>query len=325
MLVLGAASAARADTAATVAPPPVVPAALASSTTYAFPWRATTFRVVETIPEQHRSTVVIIVPGAFANDANGDYPALHMRTHFYEDLADVIAADGFAVIRYARQRDDWESETSLAQQVADVDLADRIAKIDRLVAFARRRPGVTGVAIVAHSEGCLAVAGSRAAVLAMLGVSCPGRRLFDTFLDATAHTPQGTSSAAYGQLARDVAAVRAGASETGTNDVLGAYFFGAMSSGPIAYLREMDRIEPCAAYAGIAFPIELLSGERDGASSPASCGSGSGARAALRRPVAGADHFMRVEATSPIPWIKGDAALSPAFERSLRSWLEALQ
>jgi hypothetical protein len=317
---------ARAQTAAASAQIPAASAqapvtTVASSTTYAFPWRTTTFQVVETVPERHRSTVVVIVPGAFASDANGDYPALAMRPHFYEDLSDVVTAEGYPVIRYARRRDDWESEPNLALQVADTDLADRAAKVDRVIAFARSRPGVTGVVVVAHSEGCLFAARSRASVRGMLGISCPGLRLFDTFLDAAANA-QGTSSFVYRRLAADVVAVRAGAVDTAPDDALGAYFFGAMSSAPLAYLREVDRIEPCAAYGAPAFPVELLSGGADPTSAAWPCGAQT-ERPVRRRLVAGADHFMRVGATSPIPWIKGDPELSPGFERGVRAWLAA--
>lgn len=140
-----------------------------------------------TMPEgQEVQWAIVLVPGSMSNDVDGNYPGTPMQPHLYADLARQLAAQGHAVLRYAKYGAGTGAEISDEQLVRTQRVFPRqrviaetaISKLRELVSQTR------GLAIAGHSEG--SVHGMQIAqqpgIDAFISLSGPALHYLDLFI-----------------------------------------------------------------------------------------------------------------------------------------------
>lgn len=221
---------------------------------------------------------VVIVPGSFWNDVDGDYLAgngnpFQIRPHMYKDLAEGLAANGVAALRYARA---GEAVIDAAEAAAHRRFSDR-ATVVRKAAEALRRtaPGIGRLALAGHSEGgpvsldFLSREGT-AGIDAYISLSAPARKMFDIMLQqAEAATVDGLMrfgpmSSRFDDYRTALELVRSG------NPIppdlikkLPPFGVHAMDEAGKAYLRDYDLVDSMALIAGLSLPVLLVQGGLD--------------------------------------------------------------
>jgi hypothetical protein len=221
---------------------------------------------------------IVLVPGSFMNDIDGDYLPEHgnpftAKPHAYKDLARQLAAGGCAVLRYARG---GVTVVDKDQAQAHRHFADRTAVVAEAVRVLRAAvPTVRHIALAGHSEGgpvsLLLMTTDRATKIdAYISLSAPALRMFDLLRQQTAKSvkdgmlsfgPRTYPFAAYEQA---MALVREGkpvpAELAKQLPPMGVW---AMDETSKRYLREYDEIDSRKLIAEIGCPVLILQGTED--------------------------------------------------------------
>lgn len=289
--------------------------------------------------------VVIIVPGSFATDIDGNFRPEHgnpfsASPHAYKDLSQQLAADGCAALRYARG-----GVTVVDKAVADAHkhFADRTAVIAACVRAARARiPGVR-VALAGHSEG------GPAALLftslypelkvdAYISLSAPGRRFFDIMLQQTEESAK-AGVPAFGGMKVDLDASREAIAYIRRSEPVPAAIlkrlppFGvhAMDEKAKQYLREYDAVDPLKLVAALRCPVLLVQGGEDTSVYPDNAGLLASARAGNpavteKALFPGLQHFYKKvpPGIDPMAAFNLETDCDPAVAAAIAAWLVKL-
>jgi alpha-beta hydrolase superfamily lysophospholipase len=237
---------------------------------------------VVTVPETGEAAWgIVIVPGSFPNDVDGNYlrecgSPFNARPHAYKDLAQQLAGEGCAVLRYARG---GVTTLDKDQAAAHRHFADRTAVVVEAVRVLRTiMPGLEYCALAGHSEGgpvCLLLMTqdeetTEIGIDAYISLSAPARRIFDIMLEQTEKTVRdgmasfGPMTFPFSAYKRALNLVREG--QPVPEELLrqlpamGVY---AMDEASKLYLREYDQINSEKLIAEIPFPVLIVQGEKD--------------------------------------------------------------
>ena len=246
---------------------------------YALVVNGTSAPALVTLPESGAATWgVVLVPGSFPNDIDGNYLPEHgnpfsAKPHAYKDLALQLAGRGCAVLRYARG----------GVTVLDKDLAaahrhftDRTAVAAEAVRVLRAAvPGLKYVALAGHSEGgpvslLLMTADREVKIDDYISLSAPARRMFDIMIQQTELTVRdgiasfGPMTYPFSAFEKAMALVRA--ERPVPQDLMkqlppmGVW---AMDETSKRYLREYDEIDSRKLIAELACPVLIVQGKKD--------------------------------------------------------------
>jgi len=246
---------------------------------YALVVNGTSAPALVTVPDSGVATWgIVLVPGSFPNDIDGNYLPEHgnpfsAKPHAYKDLALQLAGRGCAVLRYARG-----GVTILDKDLAAAHrhFADRTAAVAEAVRVLRAAvPSLKYVALAGHSEGgpvslLLMTSDKGIKIDAYISLSAPARRMFDIMLQQTAATAR-DGMASFGPMKFPFSAyeqamtlVREG--KPVPPDLLkqlppmGVHAMDEMSK---QYLREYDEIDSRKLVAAIACPVLIVQGKMD--------------------------------------------------------------
>jgi alpha-beta hydrolase superfamily lysophospholipase len=221
---------------------------------------------------------VVLVPGSFANDVDGNYAPgpgspFAAKPHVYKDLARQLAARGVAVLRYARA---GATTIDAAESAAHRRFADRTNVVAAAIRALRDAvPGLGGVALAGHSEGgpvsLLGLTGSPALKAeAYISLSAPARRMFDIMLQQTESSTKdgwvtfGPSRFRRSDYELSFEFIRRG--EPVPEDLkktLPPFGVHSMDAASQAYLRDYDRLESVKMIAALPLPVLVVQGELD--------------------------------------------------------------
>jgi hypothetical protein len=219
---------------------------------------------------------VLILPGSLFSDVDGDYPAMGMRPHAYADIAGQLAGLGWVSLRMAKIGPGTGSralDQALALKNATFDgrLEQAAAALARLRAAAPAGPLI----VAGHSEGAV-VANRLAAdprgrgLAGVVSLSGPALRLLDILRgQVAAMTPPGGPTPDLSVLDAALAAIRAGQPlppEAAKNPQ--TMMMAAMPPTSLAYLAQVDAVDPLAAVAAVRQPMLLIQGGRDASVTP---------------------------------------------------------
>ena len=275
---------------------------------------------------------VLIVPGSLFSDVDGDYPSWNVRPHVYRDLAHQLAARGVASLRQAKIGPGTGSETMDATAAAaHLHFAERVVVCR--AALVRLRAAVPGVRVVAagHSEGAVVTsllgAESGVSLDGIVSLSGPSLRILDIMRAQTAAMMPGADM---GVFDRAAAAIRAGqplAEEARSNPMLAGMV--SMPPQAIAYLREVDEVDPCAAIARVRQPMLLVQGGRDQSVTPEQVDALAAARGALPTQIerfAELQHFYKraPEGLDAMQSFGLSDESDPAVAAAITAWMTAL-
>ncbi len=234
---------------------------------------------VVTLPESGGAAWgIVLVPGSFPSDIDGNYLPEHgnpfsAKPHAYKDLAWQLAGRGCAVLRYARG-----GVTVLDKDVAAAHrhFADRTVVVAEAVRVLRAAvPNLKYVALAGHSEGgpvslLLMTSDKGIKIDAYISLSAPARRMFDIMRQQTALTVRdgmasfGPMTYPFSAYEQAMALVREG--RPVPPDVMkqlppmGVW---AMDETSKRYLREYDEIDSRKLIAEIDCPVLIVQGKMD--------------------------------------------------------------
>ncbi|MHB1535896.1 MAG: alpha/beta hydrolase [Acidimicrobiales bacterium] len=214
---------------------------------------------------------VVIVPDDGATNRNGFAPTNAVSDPLYADLAQALAADGIASLRYDRR---GQGQSVLPSAKA-VTLPDVTGDARAAVTFLAGRADVdhSRLAVIGDGQGglvALQVAAADPAVRAVVLVSTPGRPVLDSMvqqLQAIAPTPA-MGQQLVAQLQATVAALEAGHPEP-SQAQLPAPIQPLLPPGEGPYLKSIFALNPPALAAGVHVPTLVVQGGADPALSPA--------------------------------------------------------
>jgi pimeloyl-ACP methyl ester carboxylesterase len=221
---------------------------------------------------------IVIVPGSFANDIDGNYLPEHgnpfsAKPHAYKDLSRQLAGRGFAALRYAKG-----GVTTFDKDLAAAHrhFVDRTAVVAEAVRALRSEvPGLKYVALAGHSEGgpvCLLLMtlDKELSIDAYISLSAPARRMFDILLQQTAETVKdgmasfGPMKFRFSDYERAMGLVREGKPVPEelrkALPPMGVY---AMDEASKRYLKEYDEVDSMKLIAGITCPVLIVQGDKD--------------------------------------------------------------
>lgn len=280
---------------------------------------------------------ILLLPGSLFIDVDGDMPAMGIRPHAYADIAGQLAALGWASLRMAK------IGPGTGSRVVDADVAGHHANFAARETFAAaalarlRASAPHGPAIVAgHSEGALvanllAARRSRAAIQGVISLSGPAVRLLDILRgQVAAMAGAGEPPPDISKLDAAIAAIRAGEPlPPGAASNPQTAMLASMPPMSLAYLADVDRIDPLVAAAAVRQPMLLIQGGRDDSVTPDQVDALSRARG--RRPTAvrkfpELTHFYKVAPAGITA--QASMALStqsdPAVAAAMASWCDGL-
>jgi len=220
---------------------------------------------------------VLIIPGSFFNDVDGNYPEiLRMRPHTYADLARQLSELGYRVLRYAKHgpgTGSVERDRNLAKVHTTFQGRVLIAK-EILRQFVTEDLTRQPTFIAGHSEGGL-VASILAAeclesISGVIQLSAPAFRFFELQLRQAEfrNKMEGPSAEGKAQALKEFQAaielVRNGDTlpeGAFSNPHLFGYKF--LSREAWAYLQEMDRADPSELITLFKQPVLIAQGSMD--------------------------------------------------------------
>jgi len=303
---------------------------------FAFPCRITR---PESVGQRASKGAVLILPGSLFSDVDGDYPSMNMRPHVYRDLARAVAAHGVTAMRMAKPGPGTGTRVIDPARAETAGFASRIeiaaAALARLASEENARPLV----VAGHSEGALvafllAASDSGAAIDGVVSLSGPALPLLDIMRKQVAGmAPPGAAPNAAPDLSafdEAVAAIRAGKP---LDPALAKNPQTAMmaSMGPraLAYIAEVDRIDPIAAIARVPQPMLLIQGGVDVSVSPEQVDAlahARGARPTAVRKFPALTHFYKVAPPGlpPMQNMMLDTDSDPAVADAIAGWMSGL-
>jgi len=289
---------------------------------------------------------VLIVPGAFNSDVDGNYPTQGYFPHTYADLARGLALAGYAALRYAR---DGEGTGTVVLDPALAAkhraFAERAVVAQAALRALHDAAPSAPLAVAGHSEGATVAALLAAQdpnVRALVDLEAPGRPILTLFL-AQVRTSVGhlqrsgaiappLASAEIALFEAMVSAIRSGATppRSALVDPLVRRFLGKATGVEIDYLREEDRIDPAQAIARVRQPTLIVQGGADEVVFPRDAQLLQTARDRARLPttlvmLAGDQHFYKrvPPGTTPFAAFHLAGATDPAVIAAVARWLDA--
>ena len=246
---------------------------------YALVVNGTSAPAVVSMPESGAAAWgIVLVPGSFPNDIDGNYLPEHgnpftARPHAYKDLARQLGARGCAVLRYARG-----GVTVLDKDLAQAHrhFADRTAVVAEAIRVLRSAvPAVKRVALAGHSEGgpaslLLMTSRPETKIDAYISLSAPALRMFDIMRQQTAASVK-DGMAAFGPMTYSFADYEAAMALVRKGKPVPADLMKrlpsmgvwAMDETSRQYLREYDQIDSRKLIAEIACPVLIVQGLED--------------------------------------------------------------
>lgn len=208
-----------------------------------------------------RRPAAVIVPGFGATTRDGLATGGSVTDPLYRDLGELLAAEGFVVLRYDK-RGTGASAPLPEDQPLTFD--QRVEDAVRAVAYVRDRPEVDpdAVALVGHDEGGLIglrVADHALALDALVLISTPGRPLGEVLAAeyrAVGDEPHRQNAA---ELERAIQVLL----ETGELPEVSAMVSPVFQVEPARYLRDVFAFDPARAAARVVSPTLIVHGERD--------------------------------------------------------------
>lgn len=238
-------------------------------------------------PEGRARASVLILPGSLFADADGDFPAWNVRPHVYRDLAHQLAAFGIASMRQAKIGPGTGSETIDAElATAHRHFAERVVVARAAVARLREANPAAPIFVAGHSEGAvvasLLCAGESEGIDGMISLSGPALRIVDIM--RVQNAAMGVSAADFDQVAADIRAGRPLGDAVRNNPMLAG--LAQMPPSALAYIREVDAVDPCEAIARVRLRTLLIQGGRDQSVTPEQVDQLAAARGALPTDIA---------------------------------------
>jgi len=221
---------------------------------------------------------VVIVPGSFANDVDGNILAemgnpFVSKPHTNKDLARRLAQDGVAALRYARGGVTVVDKEISAAHRHFVDRTTVVAEAVRLVRSTV--PGIKWSALAGHSEGgpvalLLLSRDPAVKVDAYISLSAPARRIFDIMLQQVEKSMKdgvvtmGPMKIPYSDYKQAMDLVRKG--QPVPPDLLKRlppFGVHAMDEASKQYLREYDAVDSVDLIAHLTRPVLIVQGGED--------------------------------------------------------------
>lgn len=216
------------------------------------------------------TAAVLILAGSLFSDVDGDYPFMNARPHVYRDLAHQLAARGMASLRQAKIGPGTGSETLDANEaLKHRRFLNRVDVASVALAHLRNAVPNSRLCVAGHSEGAM-IAGLLAAqeqVAGMISLSGPALRLFDIMRgQLAAMQPPGSDLGPFDHAVSEVRAGRTLPPEAARHPQTAMM----VSMGPeaLAYMRDIDTVDPLAVIANVRAPALIVQGGRDPSVSP---------------------------------------------------------
>ncbi len=270
---------------------------------------------------------LLMLPGSLFSDVDGDYPTWNIRPHVYRDLAQQFAARGIVTMRQAKIGPGTGSETVDATlAVAHHRFAERVVVARAALVHLRSAAPGLPVYVAGHSEGAVVASllCADVAIDGMVSLSGPALRLLDIMRVQTAAMAPGADLAPFD---RAVARIRQGQAlddEARANPLLAG--LASMPPESLAYIADIDAVDPLAAIARVPVRTLLVQGGRDQSVTPEQVDALAQARAGLPTAIARfaeLQHFYKRAA----PGLNGmeSFALSgesdPAVADAIAAWI----
>lgn len=232
---------------------------------------------------------VLLLPGSLFSDADGDYPAWNVRPHVYRDLAHQLSALGVASMRQAKIGPGTGSEVvDAAQAAAHQHFEQRVVVARAAVARLREATPAARLFVAGHSEGAvvasLLCAGENHGIDGMISLSGPSLRLMDIMRAQSAAMMPGADMSGFDAAVVDMRAGRPLSEAARTNPMLAG--LAQMPPASLAYIREVDAVDPCEAIAQVRLRTLLIQGGRDQSVTPEQVDQLAAARAGLPTEIA---------------------------------------
>ncbi len=217
-------------------------------------------------PDGPARAAILLLPGSLFSNVDGDYPTWNARPHTLRDLAHQFAARSMISMRQAKIGPGTGSQTVDAEKArAHQRFVNRVvvarAALEHLRAQA---PGVS-VFVAGHSEGAV-VASLLAAepdvdVDGVISLSGPALRLLDVMRGQTLAMAGGGDMTAFDQALNDIRNGQPLREEAKNDPMLAG--LASMPSQALAYIAQIDAVDPCAAIGLVKIPTLLVQGGRD--------------------------------------------------------------
>lgn len=274
---------------------------------------------------------VLLLPGSLFNDVDGNYPMMGLTPHTYKDLAVQLAGLGYACLRMAKPGPGTGSRTvDVAEATKNSTIGGRVVMAhDALARLAKAVPGVPLI-VAGHSEGALvanllAAGADGATIRGVVSLSGPALRLLDIMRRQIGG--MGMDLEAFDRAA---AALRAGGPidpADAKDPAVGP--LAQMPAPSVAYVVDVDRIDPLAAAAAVKQPMLLVQGGRDYSVSPEQVQALARARGALPTKVvefAELNHMYKVAAADldPMRSFGLSTESDPAVTAAMAAWAGGL-
>jgi pimeloyl-ACP methyl ester carboxylesterase len=222
-----------------------------------------------TLPASDPVSAVLLLPGSLFSDVDGNYPAWNIRPNLYAELARQLAARGHAVLRHAKTGPGTGSEVidPVQAETAYRHFSQRVV-ISRAALRALRESlgeiaGRIEIWIAAgHSEGAVVaslLAGEEPSLDGFVSLSGPSVGLLDIMRDQMAGMPGDIS--AFDEAAARIRRGEPLPPEAAQNPQTA--MLAQMAPRDLVYIREVDAVDPCQAWAAVDRPLLLIQGGRD--------------------------------------------------------------
>jgi pimeloyl-ACP methyl ester carboxylesterase len=206
-----------------------------------------------------RSTgvAVLMVSGSGPTDRNGDSAAPGVKPHTQKLLADGLAGEGIASLRFDK-RGIGASAPAMTSE-AGLTFTTMIDDVVAWAQFLARQPGVSCVVIAGHSEGSqLAIEAARKTpVCGLVLISGAGRSAADLLKEQLSAQP--LPDALRSEAFADIDQLRAGRKVEQVSPQLMALFRPSIQPYMISWLA----LDPAADLAKVKAPVLIIQGETD--------------------------------------------------------------
>jgi hypothetical protein len=223
-------------------------------------------------PDGAARATILLLPGSLFSDVDGDYPTWNARPHTLRDLAHQFAARGIASMRQAKIGPGTGSETVDAEKAqAHQRFVNRVVVAREALAHLRAQaPGVP-VFVAGHSEGAvvasLLAAEPHVELDGVVSLSGPALRLLDIMRGQTNAMAGGNADmTVFDSAVEDIRNGRPLRDETKSNPMLAG--LASMPPQALAYIAQIDAVDPCAAIARAKARMLLVQGGRDQSVTP---------------------------------------------------------
>jgi len=223
---------------------------------------ATQVRGTLLVPKSAASVpVVLIISGSGPTDRNGNTPVLARPNNGLRMLADALASEGIATLRYDKRGVGQSAADNPAAVRFDTLVDDAVAWIARLRSDSR----FSHVVVAGHSEGSLIgmAAAARTRVDGFVSIAGAGRRASDILRDQLRR--QFAGSSAWPDLEAALRSIDAGTAvdplpaSIASNQMLLAVFHPTVQP----YLISWNRYVPSATLAALKIPVLIAQGTTD--------------------------------------------------------------